>query len=99
MPINKLKTSTALEKEELILELLDGEPYHKCIERLNGIIDLSNTYLDDSHLSQDARCHWIENLLVSEDLLEHFHRLLREALDGHIDSTINRAINAGLVSK
>ena len=78
--ITTLKTSTAKEKEELILELLDGLPLHNCIERLNDIIETSNGYIDSSYSSEDTRLHWVEILTISEDLREYFHRRLRIVL-------------------
>jgi len=78
--ITTLKTSGAKEKEELILELLDGETLPKSIERLNVMIDTANSYLDSRHASEDTRYHWAEIKLICEDLSEYFHGRLRIVL-------------------
>lgn len=84
--ITTLKTSGAKEKEELILELLDGEDFAKCIERLNMMIDTANTYLDSYHASEDTRYHWAEIKLICEDLSDYFHKRLSVALARHAES-------------
>lgn len=78
MAINTLKTSTAFEKEEYLLETLDGVTTWQSIhDRIDTVRNIALTYLKSDRLSQDARCHYIEWVLVCDELGNYYRE--REA--------------------
>lgn len=82
MPINTLKTSTALDKEEFILGQLERvNSWQGINDVLSTNRNIALTYLrDGAHLSQDARCHYIEWVLVCDELQAYYtERELRHA--------------------
>lgn len=85
MPINTLKTSTATEKEDYLLEVaLQGVTSWQSIQdKIDTVRNIALTELKDTdYLSQDARCHYIEWVLVCDELSNYY----RERQARHAES-------------
>lgn len=76
MPVNTLKTSTATEKEQELFRMLDGITTWQSIhDRIDTVRNIALNWLKDTdYLSQDARCHYIEWVLVCDALGEYYRK-------------------------
>lgn len=72
MPITNLDTTTAVEKEEFILRELAGTTLDSALMRVDTMRNIALAYLrNEEYLSQDARCHYIEWVLICDDYTRH----------------------------
>lgn len=72
--ITKMKTTTAVEKDNALEVFLKGMTDEQAVKALKAYYETCETYLADEEkrLSLDARYHWLEWTFIVEDWLEHY---------------------------
>ena len=75
MPVNTLKTSTALEKEQQLFIMLDGITTWQSIhDRIDTVRNIALNNLKSNKLSQDERFHYLEYVLVCDALGGYYRK-------------------------
>jgi hypothetical protein len=75
MPVNTLKTSTALEKEQQLFIMLDGITTWQSIhDRIDTVRNIALNNLKSNKLSQNERFHYIEYVLVCDALGDYYRK-------------------------
>lgn len=71
--ITTMKTTSALEKEAMIVGMIDNLPVEDILSVLERHYAVAEQYLGDTHrLSIDARYHWLEWTFVLDDIMEFY---------------------------